>query len=54
MVLFGLEKFNDTSALVKLFSDEAGSESKTLIDSFGKNYGLRTLDALLIAGWNVV
>ena len=29
-------------------------ESKTLIQNFGKEFGLRTLDALHIAGWNLV
>ncbi|MCK9452737.1 MAG: type II toxin-antitoxin system VapC family toxin [Bacteroidales bacterium] len=29
-------------------------ESKSLIIRYGKDYGLRTLDAMHIAGWNVI
>ncbi len=42
----------DYFTIIPMASDVV-AESKTLLDSFGKNYGLRTLDALQIAGWNV-
>ena len=29
-------------------------ESKTLMQNFSKKFGLRTLDALRVAGWNIV
>jgi len=29
-------------------------ESKKLIEAYGKDFGLRTLDAIHVAGWNVV
>ena len=51
--------FFDTSALVKLFSVEEGSEAVKKIITSPENtinllHGLRTLDALHVAGWRIV
>lgn len=44
-----LELFN-----VVLLANDMVKETKTLIQQYGKAYGLRTLDAMHIAGWMII
>ncbi len=46
------EQFNSFN-IVRLGSDII-EEAKLLIEKFGRQYGLRTLDALHVAGWNLM
>jgi uncharacterized protein len=39
---------------VVMLANDIVKESKTLIQQYGKVYGLRTLDAIHIAGWMIV
>ena len=46
--------FFDTSALVKFYHNEVGTEAENLLKIYGKTYGLRTLDALHLAAFSLI
>lgn len=53
IVLMAVEKQFEDFTIIPFGSDII-QEAKVLIGQFGKEYSLRTLDALHVAGWNIV